>query len=104
MTLRLIIEPEAETELEEAADRYEESVPGLGLEFLEEMRQRTRDVLDNPQRFPPFGGVGGGQCAHAVGRFPHLVVYLQVADAVHILAYMHPRQRPGYWGDRVPTR
>jgi hypothetical protein len=52
MTLRLITEPEAETELEEAADRYEESVSGLGLEFLAEMRRRTRDVLDNPRRFP----------------------------------------------------
>lgn len=40
---RLIIEPEAEAELEEAAERYEESVPGLGREFLAEMRQRTLD-------------------------------------------------------------
>ena len=37
----LIIEPEAEAELEEAGDRYEESVPGLGLDFLLEMRERT---------------------------------------------------------------
>lgn len=66
MTLRLILEPEAETELEEAADRYEESVPGLGLEFLAEMRRRTRDVLDNPRRFPPFGCAEGVQCAVAV--------------------------------------
>jgi len=29
-----IIEPEAEAKLEDAGDRYEESVPGLGLEFL----------------------------------------------------------------------
>jgi len=29
----LIIEPEAEAEFEEASDRYEEGVPGLGLEF-----------------------------------------------------------------------
>ena len=36
----LIIEPEAEAELEEAGDRYEESVPGLGLEFLLEMRRQ----------------------------------------------------------------
>jgi hypothetical protein len=35
------IEPEAEAELEEAADRYEENVPGLGREFLAEMRRRT---------------------------------------------------------------
>ena len=104
MTARLLIEPEAEAELDEAADRYEASVPGLGLEFLTEMRQRTRDVLDAPHRFPPFGGVEGVQCAHAVGRFPHLVVYIVAADAVHVLAFMHPRRRPGYWAHRVPLR
>jgi hypothetical protein len=53
MTARLYIEPEAEAELEHAADRYEESVPGLGLEFLAEMRLRTSEVRDAPHRFPP---------------------------------------------------
>lgn len=103
MTLRLVIEPEAEAELEEAADHYEESVPGLGLEFLAETRARTRSVLDDPRRFPSFGGVEGVRCAHPVGRFPHLVVYMLRSDAVHILAYMHPRRRPGYWAERVPN-
>lgn len=65
---RLIIEPEAEAELEDAAERYEESVPGLGQEFLAEMRQRTFDVAEAPSRFPVFGGVPGVRCAHAVGR------------------------------------
>jgi hypothetical protein len=59
MTTRLHIDPEAEAELEEAADRYEESVPGLGLEFLAEMRKRTRDVLGEPYQFPRFGRVEG---------------------------------------------
>jgi hypothetical protein len=104
MTPRLTIEPEAEAELEEAADRYEESVPGLGLEFLAEMRERTRTILATPQRFPAFGGVKGVQCSHAAGRFPHLVVYMVAADAVHVLAYMHPRRRPGYWARRVGAR
>ena len=72
----LIIEPEAEAELEEAGDRYEESVPGLGLDFLLEMRE----------------------------RFPHLIVYLPFGDAVHVLAFMHPRRRPGYWANRGPLR
>ena len=72
MTLKLYIEPEAQAELERAADRYEASVPGLGLEFLAEMRKRTQAVLDAPHRFPPFGSVEGVQCAHAVGRFPRL--------------------------------
>ena len=104
MTAKFVIEPEAEAELEHAAVRYEESFPGLGLEFLAEMRNRGRDVLAAPQGFPAFGGVDGVQCAHAIGRFPHLIVYMSVADTVHILAYMHPRQRPGYWAHRVPPR
>jgi hypothetical protein len=51
----LIIEPEAEAELEEAGDRYEESVPGLGLDFLLEMRGRT---ARRGGPFWRFGGVG----------------------------------------------
>ena len=105
MTDLLIIEPEAEAELEEAASHYEESVPGLGQEFLAEMRQRTLEVVEAPMRFPVFfGGVPDVRCAHAVGRFPHLIVYMSVGATVHVLAFMHPRRRPGYWASRGPLR
>jgi hypothetical protein len=61
---RLYIEPEADAELEEAAERYESTVAGLGLDFLAEMRKRTRDVLEYPERFPAFGKIEGvhGAC------------------------------------------
>lgn len=100
----LIIEPEAEVELEEAGDRYEQSVPGLGLDFLLEMRERTLEIADAPHRYPIFGGVADVRCAHAVGRFPHLIVFMTLGDAVHVLAFMHPRRRPGYWANRGPLR
>ncbi len=32
MRIRLYIEPEAEAELEQAAERYEKALPGLGVE------------------------------------------------------------------------
>ena len=79
-----------------------EIVPGLGVAFLLEMRERTRHVLDRPHTFPSFGTVEGVRCAHAIGRFPHLIVYVLTHDAVHVLAFMHPRRRPGYWDKRVP--
>ena len=104
MIAKIYVEPGAEAELEEAAGGYEHSVPGLGREFLAEMRRRTDEVAEAPHRFPPFGAVEGVQCAHATGRFPHLVVYMRREDVVHILAYMHPRRRPGYWAGRVPKR
>jgi hypothetical protein len=100
----LIIEPEAEAELEEAGDRYDESVPGLGLDFLLEMRKRTLELAEAPLSYPVFGGVADVRCAHAVGRFPHLIVYMTMGDAVHVLAFMHPRRRPSYWANRGPLR
>jgi hypothetical protein len=96
--IRLYIEPEAEEELDEAADRYEDALPGLGQQFVAEMRQRVRDVLVAPLSFPVFGDADDVRCAHAIGRFPHLVVFMLVGDTVsptvHVLAFMHPRQRP----------
>ena len=39
-------------------------------------------------------------------RFPHLVVFMVLGDiagaTVHVLAFMHPRRRPGYWSHRGP--
>jgi hypothetical protein len=87
---RLFIEPEAEEELDEAAARYEEAVPGLGRQFLGEMRQRVGDVLRVPLSFPVLCDADDVRCAHAVGRFPHLVVFMLVGDmagpTVHVLA------------------
>jgi hypothetical protein len=103
---RLFVEPEAEEELDEAAARYEDAVPGLGQQFLAEMRQRVGDVLPTPLSFPVFGDADDVGCAHAVGRFPHLIVFMLVGDTVsptvHVLAFMHPRQRPGYWAHPRP--
>ena len=49
--VRLYIEPEAEAELEETADRYAEMVPDLGLEFLAEMRSVRATCLPTPSDF-----------------------------------------------------
>jgi hypothetical protein len=106
--IRLFIEPEAELELEEAAIRYEDAVSGLGQQFLAEMRQRVGEILEAPWSFPVFGDAEDARCAHAVRRFPHLVVFMVLGDAaapiVHVLAFMHPRQRPEYWSHRRPLR
>jgi toxin ParE1/3/4 len=98
----LYIEPEAEAELEAAALRYEAANGGLGAQFLGEMRLRVLDIQERPFSFPVFGGADDVRCAHAVGRFPHLVVFILAGESIHVLAFMHPRQRPGYWQHRVP--
>jgi hypothetical protein len=100
------IEPEAEAELEEAAARYEDGRSRSRTAVPCRVRQRVRDVLEAPTSFPLFGDANDVRCAHAVGRFPHLVVFMLVGDEarqmVHVLAFMHPRQRPAFWAHRRP--
>jgi hypothetical protein len=54
--MKLVIEPDAAEELEQAAARYEQALPGLGTDFLTEMRARIRDVQAGPLGFPVFSG------------------------------------------------
>ncbi len=52
MTYRLIIRPEAETELAEAFDWYERRLPGLGAEFLTAIDTAVASILGNPFQHP----------------------------------------------------
>jgi hypothetical protein len=94
---RLYIEPEAELELEYAALRYDEAVPGLGEAFLHEMRSRVSRVLAAPTSFLTIGDRVDVRSAFAIRRFPHLVVFIVLGDAaapmVHVLAFS-PREIP----------
>ena len=52
MSYTLIIRPEAEADMTEAFDWYEERKAGLGHEFLAEVRSVFRQVEENPLRTP----------------------------------------------------
>lgn len=51
MTRRVVIEAEAEKELKEAADWYNEQKPGLGRRFARDVRALMRKAAENPSRF-----------------------------------------------------
>jgi hypothetical protein len=87
---------EAEAEFEEAGDRYEESVPGLGHEFLLEMRKRTLEVAEAPLTYPVFGGIADVRCPHAVGRFPHLIVFMVFKDDLPDWVHLSRELRHSY--------
>jgi len=52
MRLRLIVRPEAEVELTDAFDWYEDCVPGLGAEFLLCVEAILNSILRSPHQFP----------------------------------------------------
>ena len=52
MSLRVYIRPEAETDIEEAAIWYEKQRPGLGDEFLDELRSIFNTISETPAIYP----------------------------------------------------
>jgi len=90
--------PEAELEVIESAAWYESEVPGLGLEFGEEVERVIELLLENPD----LGAAVDGDIRHFVlRRFPFSVIYAVVGPSIYILAVAHGSRGPGYWKSRL---
>jgi len=87
--------PLAEQELTEAASRYEEQKPGLGLEFLETV-ENSVSLL---KQYPAAGPKAQGSIRHLIlPRFPYHLLYRIVEEGqIRILAVAHHERRPKYW-------
>ena len=102
MTGRFRVEPEASSELEQAALWYNQQRPGLGGEFLEAVDTVLGRIVEWPDAGALVPDVSPDLAIRRVpvGRFPYHVVYLIAAD-IRILAFAHDSRRPGYWQPRV---
>ena len=102
MASQLRYEVEAERELDEAAQRYEEQRPGLGKRFLREVELTTKRICQFPGAGAPVKRVPADLATRQapVKDFPYQVVYLSTAGVIRVLAIAHYRRRPGYWLDR----
>jgi plasmid stabilization system protein ParE len=99
VTRRVRFEPEAVSELREAALWYEDRRKGLGLAFL----AAVEDAIEVIVRWPNSGALVSGVSNDLVlrqarvRRFPHHVGYLLTNEDIRVLAIAHNRRRPGYW-------
>ena len=80
----------AQPELEEAADWYEDERPGLGGEFLKEMRIGVSKIQKNPNLFPKFKVEGTR--AWLSKRFSYRLVYVVNRKEVVIVSVMHTKR------------
>jgi toxin ParE1/3/4 len=103
VTLSFSTESEAAAELEDAAAWYEEQRPGLGRELLD----AVDDALAFIARWPHAGTAVPDVPPEVpfrrvpVRRFPYHVVYVEMSDAIRILAFSHDGRSPGYWHTRA---
>ncbi len=95
MTYRFL--PPVQRELAEATDYYERAVPGLGLEFLDEVERTVRRILLQPEAWIR---VSERHCRCRTRRFPYGLIYSVEGKAVIITAVFNLRRHPDSWKDR----
>lgn len=96
--MKVRFHPQAETELNDAAEWYESKQPGLGGQFGDEVRLALGRALAMPSAWQE---VAPGIRRSLTHRFPYGVLYLWTADELHVLAVMNLRRHPDYWKDRA---
>ncbi len=97
---RLVIDHEATAEFRSAIAHYEGRRPGLGGEFRAAVEATLRDLRANPNLGSLYKRTA---LRHfTMRRFPYVIYYADLAQAVWIAAIAHGRRRPGYFLKRRP--
>lgn len=93
----VIIQPEAEQDLDEAYAYLEAQQPGLGFQLLANLTDTIELLEENPLLFQK---VYGEMRRAVVQRFGYNLIYKVVNSDVYVLAIMHGRRDPQKWQDR----
>ncbi len=78
---------------------YENRLPGLGADYLNEFETVMVRICTEPNFYPTIVGPD----IHRAGlkRFPFHVIYRVMPTQIIVLAVAHQRRRPAYWMGRV---
>ena len=98
MTYKLVIRPEAESDLKEAFYWYEDKRPGLGYDFLLQVDAGLRFIKRNPEVFP---AEYKSSRKHLIKRFPYKIIYLVEKEKLIVLAVIHGRRNPSLIKKRI---
>lgn len=85
---------EAEKELNEAIDYYNERQSGLGVDFVEEVYAAIENIISFPYAWAALSK-NTRRCL--VNRFPYGIIYQIKQDEILIIAVMQLNREPGYW-------
>lgn len=93
----VIIQPEAEFDLDEAYAYLEEQQPRLGFEMLAKLTETIELLEENPFLFQK---VYGEKRRAVVQKFGYNLIYKIKDETVYILAILHGSRDPKRWEDR----
>lgn len=98
MNRRLVVRPEAEMEMTEAFDWYEDRTIGLGSEFLLCVDAVLSAILRSPQQFPQMHQ---GARRALTRRFPYEIFFIEDEERVVVLSVFHAKRNPKRWQERI---
>jgi plasmid stabilization system protein ParE len=99
MPYPLIINPEAELDLEHAVNWHNDQRPGLGQRFLE----CVEEAIDRIRKMPELHAITHRTARLTlVKRFPYVVCYIFDGEKVCVIAVFHGYRDPNLWKARVP--
>jgi plasmid stabilization system protein ParE len=94
----LIVRPDAESDITDAALWYEAQSQGLGSEFLRLADACLADVHRAPAQFPL---IRRDARRALLRRFPYAIFFVVTDAAVDVVACLHVRRSPHEWGERL---
>ena len=93
----LLLRPQAQLDVADAAVWYENQRTGLGIRFLDALDHVLSRALLNPFQFPEIdSGVRRG----LLQRFPYSVYFSVGADRIEVIAVLHQHRHPETWRNR----
>ena len=95
-SIRLL--PEAKTEFDAAADRYEAKQIGLGADFVVRVREVLNRIADNPKLHRV---VYQDVRKAVVTRFPYIMLYHEEPGEVVVISVFHTSRDPAEWQSRI---
>jgi plasmid stabilization system protein ParE len=98
MSLPVILTPEAERDMEDAAAWYESHSADLGVDFIVHVRRTLTEIGENPHL---FGEVHRGVRRASLRRFPYGVFYRAGEHQVDVVGIFHDHRDPSAWQSRT---
>ena len=98
LSRRLIVRPEAEAEMTDAFDWYEDRVPGLGSEFLLCVDAVFSAIQRTPRHYPRVYKTARRALSR---RFPYEIIFVEDDERIVVLSVFHVKRNPKRWLERI---
>lgn len=93
----VLVHSKARAELDKEIGFYERRKKGLGLDLHSQVEKTIAKIQANPELGSPYKR---DFRFFRVRRFPFVIYYAELIDAIWVVAVAHGRRRPNYWRKR----